>query len=445
MIGRKLVGALALLAWIVAPVAAQPVPGKRAAIAPDTLARVRALAPKVERNLTENVIPFWFPRSIDREHGGFIVHYGPKGEPLDGGVKMIVTQARQLWLASALLRTTHATPALREAADHGYRFLLDVMWDKAHGGFVWEVDRTGTQVRRAQKHLYGQAFAVYAISEYAIATNRRDALAFALDAFRLIDAKAHDARHGGYREYFAADWTPAPASDVPPLGAPADLKLMNTHLHLLEAWTTLLRASGDVVVRERLIELVNIETHAVVRDGWTAHTDRHRADWTPILDGGAARVSYGHDLENIWLVSDALHALGQPVAPFTGFFEAVFAYSKAHGWDAAKGGFFDSGPQGQDADRRQKVWWTQAEVLVAALEMHHQTGDPVYLEIFEKTWAWVDTVQTDWAGGEWFEAIAPDGTPSTGNKAHPWKGGYHNGRALIQVLDRLARLGVTAP
>jgi mannobiose 2-epimerase len=410
-----------------------------AATPPATVASAKALAPRIEQNLRENVIPFWFPRSLDTEHGGYTVHYGPTGEPLEGGVKMIVTQARQLWLSSALLRSRYATPALREAADHGYRFLRDVMWDKAHGGFYWQVDRTGT-IQRAQKHLYGQAFGIYAVSEYALATGNKEALAFALDAFRLIDAKAHDARHGGYREYFAADWSPAPASDTPPLGAPADLKLMNTHLHLLEAWTTLLRASADPLVRERLIELVGIETHAVVRAGWTAHTDRHRADWTPILDAAAARVSYGHDLENIWLVADALDALNQPVAPYTEFFKAVFAYSKQYGWDEAKGGFFDSGPKGQPADRRQKVWWTQAEVIVASLEMYRQTRDPIYLDVFEKTWRFIDTTQIDWKHGEWFESIAPDGTPSTSNKATPWKAGYHNGRALLQVLDRLARL-----
>jgi mannobiose 2-epimerase len=429
---------LATAAWLTAVAGARgqtPAPQAGAA----TVVSAKALAPRIEQNLREAVIPFWFPRSLDKEHGGYTVHYGPTGEPLDGGVKMIVTQARQLWLSSALLRTRFATPALREAADHGYRFLRDVMWDKANGGFYWQVDRRGT-VMRAQKHLYGQAFGVYAVAEYAQATGSREALAFALDAFRLIDAKAHDRRYGGYREYFADDWSAAPASDTPPLGAAADLKLMNTHLHLLEAWTTLLRASADPLVRERLIELVAIETHAVVRAGWTAHTDRHRADWTPLLDPASARVSFGHDLENIWLVAEALDALNQPIAPYTEFFRSVFAYSMQHGWDAAKGGFFDSGPKGQPADRKQKVWWTQAEVIVAALEMYRQTRDPMFLDVFEKTWRFIDTAQTDWKHGEWFESIAPDGTPSKGNKGHPWKAGYHNGRALLQVLDRLARL-----
>ncbi len=408
--------------------------------APAGVDRVKALAPRIEQNLREAVVPFWFPRSVDKTHGGFTVHYGPKGEVLDGGVKMIVTQARQTWLASALLRSRYATPGLHDTADHGYRFLRDVMWDKVHGGFYWQVDATGTKVMGAQKHLYGQAFGIYAIAEYAMATGNKEALAFALAAFRLVDSKAHDATYGGYHEYFAADWSPPPAGEASPLGSTPDLKLMNTHLHLLEAWATLLRASADPLVRERLIELVGIETHAVVRAGWTAHTDRHRRDWTPILDPASARVSYGHDIENIWLVADALDALNQPVAPYTEFFKAVFAYSRKYGWDEAKGGFFDSGPQGQPADRTQKVWWVQAEVIVASLEMYRQTGDPAYLDIFEKTWRFIDTSQTDWINGEWFESIAPDGTPSRGNKATPWKGGYHNGRALLQVLDRLARL-----
>jgi mannose/cellobiose epimerase-like protein (N-acyl-D-glucosamine 2-epimerase family) len=81
---------------------------------------VKALAPRIEENLTRNVVPFWFPRSVDTKDGGFIVHYGPKGEALEGGVKMIVTQARQTWLASALLRSPYArhTPGLRAIADH---------------------------------------------------------------------------------------------------------------------------------------------------------------------------------------------------------------------------------------------------------------------------------------------------------------------------------------
>lgn len=442
MRARPLLSA-ALLGALLAPAHARPAPETSrpsqtpppAAVSPSE--RLQALVPRIEQNLRETIIRFWFPRAIDKEHGGYTVHAGPRGEPLSGGTKMIVTQARTLWLASRLLRSDHAQPGLREAADHGYRFLRDVMWDAEHGGFVWEVDETGRKLLRPHKHLYGQAFAIYALAEYFLATGRRDGLDLAMRTFALIDERAHDGVNGGYREFFARDWSAAPPDVQPYLGGSADWKLMNTHLHLLEAFTTLLRASASPVVRERLIELVGIETSAVVRPGWVANTDRHRADWSPILDEAGARVSYGHDLENIWLVADALDALHLPVAPYRELFAAIFEYSRTHGYDEARGGFFDSGPRGKHADRLGKVWWVQAEALVSALTMYRLTADPRYLDVFEGTWRFVDREQTDWTHGEWHGTIDPDGSPRAGNKASQWKAGYHNGRALLEVLERI--------
>jgi mannose/cellobiose epimerase-like protein (N-acyl-D-glucosamine 2-epimerase family) len=417
----------------------------------DATSRLGALVPQIEKNLRENVIAFWYPRSVDRRHGGYIVHFGPRGEALDGGTKMIVTQARMVWLSSRLLRsaldpphragpraagTPVARPDFREAADRGFEFLRDRMWDRAHGGFYWEVDPSGEQVRRPHKHLYGQAFGLYALSEYYLATKRADAIALADTLFALLESKAHDARYGGYREFFADTWGPPPAGEQPYLGGSVDQKLMNTHLHLMEALTTYYRAKPTPLARQRLQELVAIESQAVVRHGWVACTDRHRLDWTPILDGEGSRVSYGHDIENIWLIADALRALGEPTAPLHGLFVDLFRYSRKHGYDEIEGGFFESGPSGQDADRRRKVWWVQAEALVSALTMYELTDDPAYLDVFERTWRFVNTRLTDWTHGEWHESIREDGQPH-GNKAHQWKAGYHNGRALLESLERI--------
>ncbi len=399
--------------------------------------RLGQLVPAIEKNLRQNVIPFWFPRCVDREHGGYTIFYGPRGEALPGGSKAIVTQARTLWLASRLLRSEFAQPGFREAADTGFRFLRDRMWDQQHGGFFWEVDAAGTKVLRPDKHLYGQAFGLYALSEYYRASGNPEALALANRLFALLESRAHDEVYGGYREFFARDWSAAPPGSTGYLGAPADLKLMNTHLHLLEALTTYVRAGAPPRARERLAELVAIESQAVVRKGWVASTDRHRRDWTPVLDESAARVSYGHDLENIWLIVDALHALDQPTAPYHDLFRTIFDYARRYGYDESAGGFFDSGPPGKPADRRTKIWWVQAEALVSAVTMFDLTHDARYVEVFARTWEFVDTKQTDWASGGWFEAIEPDGRPRAGNKAHQWKAGYHNGRALIEAVERI--------
>ena len=94
-----------------------------------------------------------------------------------------------------------------------------------------------------------------------------------------------------------------------------------------------------------------------------------------------------------------------PAAPLRDLFTQLFAYSLANGYDAANGGFYDSGPLGQPADRRDKVWWVQAEALVSALTMYRLTGDPQYARVYLKTWAFTDTKQTDWTTGEWHPTV----------------------------------------
>jgi mannose/cellobiose epimerase-like protein (N-acyl-D-glucosamine 2-epimerase family) len=97
------------------------------------------------------------------------------------------------------------------------------------------------------------------------------------------------------------------------MGPRSDSKLMNTHLHLLEAMTTFYQASKLPPARERLRELIDIQTNAVVRKTIGACTDQYERDWTPRLDSRTARVSYGHDIENIWLLMDACDAIGVSV------------------------------------------------------------------------------------------------------------------------------------
>ena len=38
-----------------------------------TDARLAALAPAVRKNLEQAIIPFWYPQSIHREHGGYVL------------------------------------------------------------------------------------------------------------------------------------------------------------------------------------------------------------------------------------------------------------------------------------------------------------------------------------------------------------------------------------
>lgn len=398
--------------------------------------RLKAKAPLLTKILKENIIRFWYPQSIDRADGGYYMHFDAAGKRRDDGTKMIVTQARMVWFFARLARAGYGNEYL-EAADHGYKFLKDKMWDHEHGGFYWEVDATGNRKLRPNKHLYGQAFGLYALAEFALASKRSDVLGFTTRFFHLLEEKSHDARHGGYNEFWTRDWKPA--SEQPYMGVPGGLKLFNTHLHILEALTTFYRASNLPLARERLLELINIESTAVVRAGLAACSDKFNPDWTPRLEGEWDRVSYGHDVENIWLLADACDAAGIPNSPMMDLHRAVFAYSRKYGFDEEKGGFYDTGKPLKPADRRQKVWWVQSEGLVGALKMYQLTREPQYAEVFEKTLDFIDKYQVDWKVGEWHSTVTPEGK-GTGDKAQNWKAAYHNGRAMIECLEILSKL-----
>ncbi len=395
-------------------------------------------APRLEKILQKNIVPFWYPRSLDRVAGGYTVDFDSAGQLKPGGTKMIVSQARMVWFFARMARAGLGGGAYLDAAEHGFRFLRDKMWDKTNGGFHWELDSTGQKVLQPRKHLYGQAFGLYAVSEYFLASRREEARLFADQIFHVMESKAHDKEYGGYLEFFNADWSPVPASEYSFMGDAGSLKLMNTHLHLLEALTTYCRATSQPLGRERLLELIQIQSNTVVRKNLGACTDKYQRDWTPHPDPKFARVSYGHDLENVWLLLDACAAAGIPHYPLMDLFRTLWDYALTYGFDRQQGGFFDSGAFGQPADVKDKSWWVQGEALVSALYMYRLTQDPRYRTAFDKTLDWIENHQVDWKAGEWHATVTPDGkTP--GDKGNAWKAAYHSGRAMIECLQLFGR------
>ena len=391
---------------------------------------------KLQRNLNDNIVAFWTARCIDKQNGGYLINFDAQGKPSGKTEKMIVTQARMVWLFSRLAHEGKNTQAMLSDAEVGYRFLRDKMWDKKNGGFYWEVDASGNKHLMPQKHLYGESFALYALSEYAMATKRGEPLQLATQLFDLLDAKAHDSEYGGYRESFGEDWKPLTGGES--VMGPVEFKLMNTHLHLLESMTAYYRASHSPKAYTRLMELIAIESNAVVRKPLMGCTDKYQRNWQPVLTEQYKRVSYGHDLENIWLLAEASEAAGISPYPLLDFFKAGFEDSYRYGFDQAAGGFFESGPFSKAADKKDKVWWVQAEACVSALYMYRLTGESRYWEVFTRTYDFVDKHQTDWQTGEWWPTVR-DGK-GMGGKADIWKAGYHNGRAMLECLAVLSEL-----
>jgi mannobiose 2-epimerase len=390
----------------------------------------------LERMLNEDIVPFWHPAMIDREFGGFKLNHGMDGAWKGEAPKGIVSQARMVWFLARLSRSPYGKPEHLAAAMHGFDFLKQNLWDQKFGGFFWTVSHDGQTPIREAKHLYGQAFGLYALSELALSSDEEEPLLLASKFFALLEQHAHDDRYGGYREFFERDWTDPPAGTVGYMGVESNIKLMNTHLHLMEALTTFYQVSKDPLARERLIELINIQSNSVVRKSVGACTDKYTLDWTPLSGEKFSVVSYGHDIENAWLLMDACDVLGMSRQPFLDLYRTLFDYSLKHGFDHEKGGFFDTGPFNGNAVGLNKHWWVQAEGLISALMLFQMTGETRYWDVFLKTLGWVDQYQTDRKAGGWSGVILPDGE-ARGDKANIWKTPYHNGRAVLECLELL--------
>jgi mannobiose 2-epimerase len=393
----------------------------------------------LERILIENILPFWYPRLIDSEEGGYRLHHDFQGKWKGRVAKSLVSQARTLWFFSMIAGTRYGKDEHLEAARHGYRFLSERLWDKKFGGFYWEVDPSGERVIKPHKNVYGQAFGLYALSQYGAVSGDGAALALAKNLFDILQDYAHDEAHGGYWEFCLETWDPAPEDMIGYRGFAPGIKSMNTHLHLMEAMTGYYLVTAKPAAQKQLVELLLIMSNAVVRKTLGACTDAHRADWTPLRGPVNDRVSFGHDIENIWMLIEACKALGISHGPFLDLYRNLLKYILRYGLDRKRGGFYTSGLFNSRADKREKIWWVQAEALLGLLHMYRITMDDVYWGCFRRTLNWIATHQVDWLHGEWHARVEKERKPS-GDKAGEWKCPYHTGRAVLQCVEILESL-----
>ena len=404
------------------------------------------LRDEIEQALRKGILEVWFPRALDREHGGFLCDFDYRWEPAGKQPKTVVFQSRLTWLASQAAMRYSDDPRYREAASHGFAYLRDKLWDKRRGAWYWRLDRAGSgDESKHVKHAYGIAFGIYACAAYHRATHDPAALQLAKDAFAWLERHAHDKASGGYHEYFTRDGgvivdvSSNPLdSDRDAIGTRVGLKSMNTHIHLLEAFTALYEVWPDETVKNRLDELLLVVRDKIVSPGGAMH-QFFNPQWKPIPD----LDSFGHDVETSYLLLEAVQVSGREEGTTPGVAKRLLDHALDYGWDERNGGFFEAGSTFGAVHDKRKSWWVQAEGLNALLRMSliHRRDPRDYRKLFERQWEYMKKNVIDAEHGEWYpDALDAGGDPKA-NKASEWKAGYHGGRALMNAVDWLG----TAP
>jgi len=381
-----------------------------------------ALADAFEASWRTSIISFWYPRAIDPA-GGYRVGWDARGRPTKDE-RGTVSQARLVYVFARAARAGHRPDAMLAAAHHGLEYLRDVLWDAEHGGFVWSLDRP-------QKTTYAQSFALFALAELVRAGGNEDARDLAVRTLDLLETRAHDDEFGGYFELFAPDWSPAPRRDISPIDRrPPRVKLVNTHMHIMEAMAAAHRVCLDERATARVVELVDIFTTRAVRSRYGAGlTDAWQREWRP--ERRDKLVRYGHLPEVAWMLLDSAAAVGAPLEAPRRVATTMLDYCARFGTDP-DGGIWRQGPLGKPVTDRNYEWWSQAEALMAYASMLRHTDDGEYADRLRAVWAFIRAYCIDPVVGEWHDLLGPD-RRGQGPKGSPWKAGYHSTRALLDA------------
>lgn len=391
------------------------------------------LRDELTEEFNTNLLPFWAEYARDEKNGGFVGRITWDKQKIYEANKGGILNARLLWAFSAAYKT-FPTEQIKEAALYTYQYFTQFFVDKEYGGFFWEIDAKGNMLD-SRKHIYTQAFGIYGLVEYYSSFGDESALELANEIYELIEKTARDEEHGGYFEAYERDWTPC--EDVRLSDKDENTpKSMNTHLHILEAYTNLYRIAPTAELHQKLKELIGYFTKYIINPERTNLNNFLDVDWTPL----SKLVSYGHNIETTWLLVEAaevLHdaeILEETKAIALNMADAVFA-----GIDA-DGGMINE-MDGDEIHDSNKDWWPQVEGIIGFLNAYEISGESRYLQASVDCWEFTKKYMIDSTYGEWIEKVTREGKPhSTMDKVRLWKGPYHNMRAVFEVIRRADKL-----
>ncbi|WP_254413335.1 AGE family epimerase/isomerase [Dyadobacter diqingensis] len=381
-------------------------------------------------NELDSILDFWVTHAVDITLGGFVGRIDSQGIVHHEAEKGCVLNARILWTFAAAFNK-FKNPVHYLLAERAYNYIQTHFHDLKNGGVYWSVDAAGKPLN-TRKQIYGLAFTIYGLSEFYQNNQKQEVLDFAISLFELIEKYSYDREDGGYWEAFGENWQPMADLRLSEKDR-NDPKIMNTHLHIIEAYVNLYRIWPEQRVASKIRHLLEVfEKHII--DPETFHMKLFfNGKW----ESQSKAISYGHDIEATWLLHEAAEVLHD--RDLIKKWEDI-ALRMA---DAAARGFMPDGsliheynPETHHADTHRE-WWVSAEGMVGYLNAYQISNDNRYLEKVTGLWIFVQQHLLDKGKGEWFWGVYEDYSKMQEDKIGFWKCPYHNARACLEILKRI--------
>lgn len=295
--------------------------------------------------------PLWARVAWDHAHGGFFESLDFEGKPIRGPRRVRV-QSRQIYTFSMIGQRGWHDEAESIAAKAFDYLIARACPDEGARGCVHRLGDDGA-VLDDRRDLYDQAFLLLACAGRIDAAKCDRAAALAKKTIAFLDRELASP-HGG--------WIESDRGELP--------RRQNPHMHLLEAFMALYRATGDASWRERAAAVVELFDR-VFYDGASGSLGEFFSDDLKARDAERGAVlEPGHMMEWVWLLSHYRAATDIDRLPVM---NALYRSAKAYS-DHDTAFLPDAvGAECASGDRR---LWPQTEYMKAAFALSTATDDP---------------------------------------------------------------------
>ena len=358
--------------------------------------------------LLKDTVPFWFPRSIDQEHGGYLFMRDHDGALIDTD-KAVWIQGRACWLLATLYNTVEQKEEWLEGARIGYEFLKKHCF-AANGKMYFHVDRLGNPIRM-RRYFFSETFAAIAFAAYAKATDDADIAAEARELFGVCLAYAQGERLV----------EPKYEQTRPMKGIGVPMIMINTAQQIRD---TIGDPRCDFVISDFIAQI----ERDFVKDDIRCVMEQvgPKGEIIDHIDGRT--LNPGHAIEGAWFIlHEAKYRDNDPQLIDLGC--RMLDYMWERGWDKEYGGilyFRDVyGKPVQEYWQDMKFWWPQNETIIATLLAYVMTGKEKYKSWHQQINQYAYDHFHDKLNGEWYGYLHRDGKIAQTAKGNLFKGPFH--------------------
>jgi N-acylglucosamine 2-epimerase len=373
-----------------------------------------------KHQLLNDTLPFWFPRSVDEQYGGYLLMRDGDGSLIDDD-KAVWIQGRTAWLLATLYNTVAPKKEWLDWSKKGIEFLNNYCFDTDDRMF-FHVTRDGQPIRK-RRYFFSETFAVIAMAAYAKASGDQ-----------IIAAKARTL-FGKCIEYATVPGL-LPLkfeSTRPSKGIGIPMIMLNTAQQLRET-------IGDERCDDYITMWINEIEQYFVKDDIKCVMEQVAPDGSIIDHVDGRTLNPGHAIEGAWFIlHEAKHRNNDPRLIELGC--KMLDYMWERGWDKEHGGIlyyrdvYDKPVQEYWQDM--KFWWPHNEAIIATLLAYQITGDSKYATWHKMVHDYAYEHFHDKEHGEWFGYLHRDGSVAQTAKGNLFKGPFHMPRQEWYCLQLL--------